>query len=952
MIEKSNNSRSNKNLKEVCNSNLFLSTHTAIKEFAENFVANTFHQKIKSELNKSQNSWTVVCERSADLQIVRNEIFRSVENLVGHSLNILGGISFYTLDQLGSHFCASIASFPNTNLPFKFSNSIYKPYISIKKQEKIVQFILNLFHMPAHETLPLAQQIIAILDTPLPPDLSLSDALMSALNLKKKRSYKDIPTALLKQILASFQSSRLILNRHARFQTLVEELTKQEFWNAFNENTEEIKNIFPLNFINSTVLWISAPEYQLDTNINKNYKSGEIPSPLIEDFFSALLKIRAKVNHSHKFSFHYSRTILNTNISTKDITQTSNISIFYAQNETEFYQKAINYTKHNDPSLCVFLGEFDSHKYQSILSNAAGSYKVSDEDINDWETQQSNNFFVKEITEQINQSFDDFLETASYIENFNKLNEIAQIYSLPIYDLSDKQLRKMFRSYIKNETIIYCHQSQFDDMNRSFSFFSSNSMPNTLMSIWSHGCFEQSNLATRLLNQVFTFFQSHGVDINNPCNEKSFSSFWKHILWLGVYNTTIKIQFLIENIDVLDKFPINFTKKQFLPLNKNPADLHQKSYEITKNKILNSNINSLQKLFKNTSFKVVSTTQLESYIECPFQFFLKYSLNLSPIRKIPPFSADPILIGTQVHKICEILVSHLVNKFGNDGYIIHAPRIYQSAIDAIEPESIFLSTKKSTWEDKLKTATKENFALFSESIDEIFISHNHLDNKSPEITKLNTVLFEEILKRTFLKFLKSEIEIIAFGNKLRIGTAREYPFSINIGNVTVHGRIDRIDLNKDGYEIIDYKVSPISKSTNELCLLPSEFLSSKKKNKLSIQGAVYSLAFGKYVFEEISDSQESIGFESGENRLNKFSLYRLKNIKNDPALLSYTFDKNTQKISGIDQVKLIESELKRYTENLDNKNFFPQPLNQKHTCQYCPYQHLCPYPVEKGFSLK
>src|SRR5262249_574835 len=52
---------------------------------------------------------------------------------------------------------------------------------------------------------------------------------------------------------------------------------------------------------------------------------------------------------------------------------------------------------------------------------------------------------------------------------------------------------------------------------------------------------------------------------------------------------------------------------------------------------------------------VFSPSQFESYLSCPFQFFLKYVLGLAPVDDRDDFDEDFIARGNRLHKLLEEL---------------------------------------------------------------------------------------------------------------------------------------------------------------------------------------------------------------------------------------------------------------------------------------------------------
>ncbi len=81
---------------------------------------------------------------------------------------------------------------------------------------------------------------------------------------------------------------------------------------------------------------------------------------------------------------------------------------------------------------------------------------------------------------------------------------------------------------------------------------------------------------------------------------------------------------------------------------------------------------------------------------------------------------------------------------------------------------------------------------------------------------------------------------------------REYPFSFEIQDIIINGKIDRIDKGEDGYSVIDYKTS---KNTT--------------KAEKSVQLAIYSMFLQQEKqldFRGIPESAHSIFYAKRMNR--------------------------------------------------------------------------------------
>lgn len=944
--------------REFIAQNLFLTTHEGLKKFAKHF-ADSIKNPHHLENLSFENRFSIICERAEDVYPIQQQMLHELECLFGKKINTLGGISFYTLDKIGQNLCAFLAVTQQNGLDETYLKYFHKPYVDLKKQEQIVALILNLFHYSGQSSRVLARQILALIDIPLPPDMNLAEALFNALKIKRKRTYKDIPELFLKQLLAAFQASRYILNKYSRLQSFVCDILPR-----LNSDLNTIEKFIIPKFLSGSILWVSAPEYESEFKDGKNFRPGDFHTPLVDDLFDSVYNIHKNFSENNTAVFINQKTLIKSEQNSSK--KMDHVSLYCAKDRREFYHSAKIFTQmtesrdqemqydHDTQSKTFLLtGEFDANAFQTIYADGRGAYKLLKKDFLNWKAKKDDNIFTQEISRQLSERYEDFLETISYIENYSKLFEIARIYSIPIREFSDAQIDEMFYSCASFEMFIFRGDKEFSKLPKKYGFFYSQFVPKQLLVLWDNSHFEKNDFSTRVLNQIFSYLQSQGVEIDNPFTEKIFSLFWQHTVGLKEQFKDLKIDFILSSKESLDVFPIDLKKKKYLDL------AHRLNSDSTKNLMLNQfkrqfypefyfkfDESRIQEIFEQISIDQVSTTQFEAYIRCPFQFFLEYCLHLKQEKIDEPFSVDNQALGTKVHKICDLLLSRMVETFGNDGYVLSASSIYQSIVTALQLPSIFLSADISVWKTAVSFLPDEQKEIFFEIFDEIF-NCNKLDQNNFESAKmsenshfLKSTLFVELLKRTFLKFLQTEIKSIDQGSKYRIGIVREYPFEITLERLKIRGRIDRVDLNQDGYEIIDYKVSAISKAEKVLCILPDEIQTLKNKALGSIQGAIYILAFGRKLFD-INDT---------EHRFSAFSLYRLKNIKmNDDAILSYSFldpplqqSSNGQYTSGIEQIKKVEQSLRPYAENLIKKNFFPNPILKKQTCQYCNFKNICP----------
>jgi hypothetical protein len=94
-------------------------------------------------------------------------------------------------------------------------------------------------------------------------------------------------------------------------------------------------------------------------------------------------------------------------------------------------------------------------------------------------------------------------------------------------------------------------------------------------------------------------------------------------------------------------------------------------------------------------------------------------LELKSGQEDDAFSVDNQALGIKVHKICDFLLSRMVEKFGNDGYVLEAPKIYQTVLLALQQPDVFLNPLVDVWKAALAVLPPDEKTIFFEICDEI-----------------------------------------------------------------------------------------------------------------------------------------------------------------------------------------------------------------------------------------
>jgi RecB family exonuclease len=266
----------------------------------------------------------------------------------------------------------------------------------------------------------------------------------------------------------------------------------------------------------------------------------------------------------------------------------------------------------------------------------------------------------------------------------------------------------------------------------------------------------------------------------------------------------------------------------------------------------------------------LSPTALSDYRRCPFRYYLRYMLRIS--------EPDEIIEEPGAKEWGEV-----VHKALRNFYRYHFPRGFTEK--ELDRAAVIM-------DQELENALKRNRSLA----------------RKP---KASTYLDLNVYKRRMRHFLRTEIERFRGGFEIFKGVLErkaKHHISINGAQVRVYGYIDRIDLLKDQYYIIDYKTGRIPKAKDyEIGEDFSEF-----------QLPLYALAFsqehfdiiGGMMYYEITKESKTVNIIEGKDAVAYLSAFK--------------------QLILVPMVK----------EILDPEVAFYQTENDDF-CRYCPYRQIC-----------
>ncbi|WGL59896.1 PD-(D/E)XK nuclease family protein [Pigmentibacter sp. JX0631] len=916
--------------KEFFEHSMFLYNYKIIAEFIEHYCEKS---------NTKNNHWSIVCERKEDLITIRNQIFYELKkfNSSKNKFNSVHGISMYTLDNLARNFCASLAASDKAILN-KIPNLIFSPYLDVINQEKYIEYSLKMFNYFNNDSLPIAKQILSLIDINWPENISLASLLFETQNSEQIKNVQEINEISLKQIIATYQFCKEGLTHFSRLQSLVKNYLNIDYIEHLY--SFEGKLILPFNFLKSNIIWISAPEFINNHNNSINIKEnnyellntirpGNFQSYVVDDLKNSILKTKDILNYKNSF-FWINRTIIKESSNDINISDV-NISIKISNNNHCFIKKIDEEINSNNSF--KILADYDPGNLKLYLPSATGKYPINDNMIENWDTNNISYHNAEEIYPQIDKYYNEFIEYISLVENTDKIEKIANIYSIKT-KINSYFTHSLLKNFLLQQTIQIGEQHPINNLPKALSFFNTSSTPSNIICIGRAHAPTNSSFNVKVLNNAISLLRKNGVLIDLPASEIMYKGFWKNIC-----NSLIPITFLLNNIEDLDKFP------PYIKINKNIEFFGENLiFNSTNSLSINLNENSNRKIWERyliNNKNKISVTSFEKYVNCPLNFYLQEVLKIKK-EKDNFLKSDPLVIGSKMHLICEQLISRLVTILGNQNYNKVMPKIYEEIIFHFKNEEFFISQSIIEWKKCFKNILIKNgfiffdqiFSAFEESLDLIWNTNEN---------DFHSIQEREILKRTFYRFIYIEKELSAKRENSLVGVERERPIQIEIEGISLVGKIDRIDCTPDGIQIIDYKTANIPKTEKKLAILPSELKRpNNKSSKLSVQGALYCLAWAnKHLFE---DDGENIN----RNQISCFSLFHLKNLDTSQnPILNYEFVEPLKKDS-----KFFSEILKEYSEyvrKLKQGYFQPSPLKEGN-CNFCDFKNICPAKLNSNKS--
>lgn len=299
---------------------------------------------------------------------------------------------------------------------------------------------------------------------------------------------------------------------------------------------------------------------------------------------------------------------------------------------------------------------------------------------------------------------------------------------------------------------------------------------------------------------------------------------------------------------------------------------------------------NIYKLLLQKAHNGFSPSSLNTYINCPLQFYFQQIEKIKEEEKTES-TIKPSTFGTVIHDVLQ--------------------KLFQPFIDKILiPEDI--KSMKSDYKRILNNSFKKNYKEGNINLGKNFLSvevannfiKSFLNNENNLIKKLQETGDNLVIKKLEEKF-KSFVQIFRDEKKI---------------DVNIKGFVDRIDIIGKTIRIIDYKTGSVSQK--DLSIKDTDDLLTDSKLSKAFQILMYLYLYLK------TNPDKNFDIECGIISLLKIKSGFMKLIP-------------PKKVSSEDFYDIFDNVLKEILEEIfDKKTPFRQTENQEN-CKYCIYKNIC-----------
>ena len=319
--------------------------------------------------------------------------------------------------------------------------------------------------------------------------------------------------------------------------------------------------------------------------------------------------------------------------------------------------------------------------------------------------------------------------------------------------------------------------------------------------------------------------------------------------------------------------------------------------------------NNLRKQLNEITKRQYSATQLETYAKCPYKFFLENILRIQTIEE-PLEELEAFEFGSLIHSILFEFYATLKKR----GIIL-----------------------KNCSDDKFEKAESILFDIASKKFDDLSLSSDLAFFEREKLLgidgkKKNSILYKFLQEERSNKegYIPSFFEL-GFGDIkkdkiLQIPQKKE----IKIGEISLRGKIDRIDINESNntLKVVDYKLGGTSPTIEDL------------KTGLSLQLPLYLLAAKELISAHFNDEFIPAGAE----------IFSLKYSEKDFGIKSISLKRkgkneslDVQIQNAEEMIKICIEMINNYVGDISQGKFNLSLLNDRESkiCRFCDFKKVC-----------
>jgi hypothetical protein len=913
---------------------------------------------------KEPRRWTIVCERKEDLLAVRTQIFSLLNQLCKKEnpesdLKTWAGISLYTPDTLVKNFILTMSHNPPALLGNELHTLFNRPFIDIVEQEKLMRLLLLRLGYALSDVAPLAKQILTLADTPLPADESFLSLLLEVHSTQQaQKNITDIPDSSLRTICVAYQLAQKILASFARLQSFVGTYWTgnfQEHLRAVLEGDPEFGTfLVPHKFLSSPLLWIGAPEYchGLDS-----YRPGNFQASVIDSLRNGLFearKMRAAGTGRIEKSW-WARTQINSS-ALVPAERSADVHIYgsYAALTETFSRLCAD----ADPETHFLLGDLNKRTLNTVRSDGSGIHALTPNDFEQPTGQSSEDATAgqriwhspaADKIAELRSEFTTYWDRLSVFDDV--INDALARYELSLSARSaEVSSELMLHRFFDGETYSFAVTDDVALLPPALSLIPSLSPAKKYFVLGPPHSPTAPSFHLRLLNAVFYSLRAKQVALEPIASEEAYRGYWQSILAGGT-----EVTFLLRTLSDLQDFP-----EYARPWHRTPVQFWNWSEALVGespfSRWLGGNYSlhdpEWTRLLKTPTtadgMASLAVTAFEDYVECPLQFYWAKLHGISDENQ-PELQADSLVAGQRSHAVAEKLIRGLrtvailgetAHAAGNNSWMqmfadLQSHFISDPSFLSAEPEHWMKGLLSALAHQELTQVQQTHARVLAEELSEILFSFES-GGRDKLLSPMKRKLVRETVRRAFKKLIDSEL---LDSGRTQGGAsdslATKAAFIEEGVRFTIHpklvlkGQIDRIDSHPEGDRIIDYKTSKVAAKEPLLVLNPEGL---KTKEKLSVQGAIYSLAWAR----RLAESQG----EEATRGVSAFSLLHLKtlDLSREPYL---TCRFSSPLIPAAGEFETLNNIYSKHAHALVEGDFTPRPVT-KGICQWCPFESICP----------